>query len=62
MHGTVDNMITVPHAEMLVKDLGGEGLGVKRVIFQGRGHVLLMEERAAIARLITDMVERTEAM
>ncbi|KAL9106019.1 MAG: hypothetical protein Q9187_008620 [Circinaria calcarea] len=61
VHGTVDNMITVPHAETLVKELGGEDLGVKRVIFQGRGHVLLMEERAAFAKLITDMIERTEA-
>ena len=62
VHGTIDNMITVPHAEVLVKELGGEDSGVKKRIFQGRGHVLLMEERAEVARLITDIIERTDAM
>lgn len=62
IHGTIDNMITVPHAEILVKELGGEDSGVKKTIFQGRGHVLPVEERAEIARLITDIIEKTDAM
>lgn len=62
MHGTIDNMITVPHAEVLVKDLGGEASGVKRIIFEGRGHVLPMEERQEFAKLIEDIVAKTEAL
>jgi len=62
MHGTIDNMITVPHAEVLVKDLGGEASGVKRIIFEGRGHVLPMEERKEFARLIADIVAKTDLL
>jgi pimeloyl-ACP methyl ester carboxylesterase len=62
MHGTIDNMITVSHAEVLVKDLGGEASGVKRIMFEGRGHVLPMEERKEFARLIADIVAKTEAV
>ena len=62
VHGTIDNMITVPHAEVLVRELGGEESGVKKTIIKGRGHVLPVEERAEIARLITDIIEKTEAM
>lgn len=62
MHGTIDNMITVPHAEVLVKDLGGEESGVKRIIFDGRGHVLPMEERREFARLVADIVAKAEAL
>ena len=62
VHGTIDNMITAAHAEMLVRDLGGEERGVTRIIFPGRGHVLPMEEREEFARLIVAMIEKTEAM
>ncbi|MCJ1244200.1 hypothetical protein MMC30_001398 [Trapelia coarctata] len=62
MHGTTDNMITVPHAEVLVRELGGEGSGVKRIIYEGRGHVLIMEERREFAKLIEDIVAKTEAL
>ena len=62
VHGTIDKMITVPHAEVLVKELGGEESGVKRIIFQDRGHALMLEERREFARLVTEMVQRTEAM
>ena len=62
MHGDLDNMITVPHADILTHDLGGEEQGIKRTIFEGRGHVLFWEEREAFKQLIVDLVEKTEAM
>ena len=62
MHGTVDRMISVPHADILVHDLGGEESGVSKVIFQGRGHVLLMEERKEFARLIANFVDKCSAV
>ena len=60
LHGTVDRMITPPHADVLVRDLGGEGNGVTKVIFEDRGHVLLLEERAKLRELIANLVERAE--
>ena len=62
MHGTIDNMITPPHAEVLVRELGGEEVGVTKYIFEGRGHVLMLEEREEFARLIAALIEKTEAM
>jgi len=61
MHGTVDNMLTVPHAEVLAKELG-EGDGVTKRIFQERGHVLMWEEREEFRRLISALVDKTENM
>lgn len=62
VHGDIDRMITVPHAEMLVRELGGEEGGVKRVIFEERGHGLPMEERGELKRLVEELVERTERL
>lgn len=62
VHGTVDQMITPPHGEVLVKELGGEERGVKRVVFEGKGHALMMEERRAFTKLVGEFVEKTEAM
>ena len=62
VHGTIDNMITAAHAEILFRDLGGEGSGVTKIIFPRRGHVLPMEERDEFARLIAAMIDKTEAM
>ena len=61
-HGTVDNMITVPHAHVLTHDLGGEELGITTTIFERRGHVLFWEEREEFKRLVTALVEKTQAM
>lgn len=61
MHGTIDNMITVPHAEVLAKELG-EDEGVTKTIFQGRGHVLMWEEREEFRRLLSGLIEKTENM
>lgn len=61
MHGTVDNMITVPHAEVLAKELG-EDKGVKKRIFQERGHVLMWEEREEFRNLVASLIEKTTEM
>lgn len=60
-HGTTDNLITVPHGEILAKELG-ENMGVTKRIFEGRGHYLPIEERAEFRKLIEGIVEKTEAM
>ena len=62
IHGTVDNLITVPHGEVLAKELGGEEMGVTKRIFEGRGHYVPIEERAEFRKLIEGIVEKTEAM
>lgn len=55
-------MITYPHAQALVRELGGEERGVTKYIFEGRGHVLMLEERKEFARLIAAFIEKTEGM
>ncbi|MCJ1474910.1 hypothetical protein MMC13_003570 [Lambiella insularis] len=60
LHGTIDNMITVPHGETLVKELGGEESGVTRKVFEGRGHVLPIEERREFGKLIEQLVVKTQ--
>ena len=62
MHGTIDNMITYPHAEVLVKELGGEDSGLTKVVFKGRGHVIPLEERKEFAKIISDLVAKTEGL
>lgn len=59
LHGTVDNMITVPHGETLARELG-EDQGVTKVIVEGRGHVLNFEEEKLYQGLLEKMVEKTE--
>ena len=62
IHGTLDNLITVPHGEVLAQELGGEEMGVTKRIFEGRGHYLPLEERVELRKLIEGIVEKTEAM
>jgi len=62
VHGDVDQMITVPHAEVLVRELGGEEGGMTRVVFEGRGHVLPMAEREEFRRLVEGFVDRAEKL
>ena len=62
IHGTVDNLITVPHGEILAKELGGEEMGVTKRIFEGQGHYVPIEDRAKFRTLIEGIVEKTEAM
>ena len=62
IHGTADNLITVPHAEVLVRELGGEERGVEKRIFDGRGHYIPIEEREAFRGLIEGIVGKAEGI
>lgn len=65
VHGTIDNLITFPHAKVLVDGLGGEGEGegeeggVRMVVFEGRGHYIPMEERQKFKDVIAEFIEKT---
>ncbi|KAL8785135.1 MAG: hypothetical protein Q9213_003553 [Squamulea squamosa] len=59
VHGTLDNMITMPHGETLAKELGEEE-GVTKIIVEGRGHVLHLEEQKLYQEVVQRMVEKTE--
>ncbi|KAL8842331.1 MAG: hypothetical protein Q9205_002337 [Flavoplaca limonia] len=59
LHGTVDNMITAPHGEVLARELG-EDQGVTKIIVEGRGHVLHFEEEKLYRGWLEKMVEKTE--
>ena len=60
LHGTIDNLITFPHAKVLVDALGGEDAGVMKVVFEGRGHYIPMEERQRFKRVIESFIEKTK--
>jgi pimeloyl-ACP methyl ester carboxylesterase len=62
LHGTKDRMITFPHAEMLLKGLGGEERGVRKAFFQGQGHVVPIELREEFNQLIEEMVEKGQTL
>ena len=59
LHGSSDNMITVPHGETLARELGEE-LGVTKIIVEGRGHVLHLEEHKLYQEVLQRMIEKTE--
>lgn len=61
LHGTLDNMITVPHGDTLARELGGEE-GVTKIIVEGRGHVLHLEEDKLYRVVLQKMVEKTEKL
>lgn len=52
-------MITQPHGELLVKELGGEEKGVTRCMAEGKGHGLPMEWRRDLTKVIARFVEET---
>lgn len=62
IHGTTDNLITVPHGEVLAKELGGEAMGVTKKIFEGRGHYIPIEDRPGFRMLIEGIIEKTYGM
>ena len=62
VHGTIDNLITPPHAEMLVEGLGGEGSGVTKILFDGRGHYLPLEECEPLGKVLEAMIDKTETL
>ncbi|KAL8682347.1 MAG: hypothetical protein Q9186_001623 [Xanthomendoza sp. 1 TL-2023] len=59
LHGSMDEMISVPHGETLARELGEEE-GVTKIIVQGRGHVLHLEEKILYHEALQRMVEKTE--
>ena len=59
VHGTEDRMITFPHGEVVLKDLGGEESGVTKAFYKGKGHHLPAEERWDFDRRVEEMVEKT---
>ncbi|KAI4262318.1 MAG: hypothetical protein L6R42_002501 [Xanthoria sp. 1 TBL-2021] len=59
LHGTLDNMITAPHGDILARELGGDE-GVTKIIVEGRGHVLHMEEEKLYREVLQKMVEKIE--
>lgn len=62
IHGTDDNLITPPHAEILVRGLGGEEAGIAKHLFEGKGHYLPLEERKEFNRLVERMIEKAAAL
>jgi fermentation-respiration switch protein FrsA (DUF1100 family) len=61
-HGTRDHMIDFVHAEMLLRELGGEQEGVTKSFHEGLGHVGPVEIRKEFKGLIQDRIEKTESM
>lgn len=60
-HGTGDHMITfTPHAELLLKELGGEESGITKYHLPKVGHVGPFEMRKEFNEIIGKMVEKTE--
>ena len=62
MHGSMDNLITFPHGELLFEMLGGEGSGVTKRVFEERGHYLPMEERVEFKKVVAELIDRTEKL
>ena len=57
MHGSEDRMISVPHGEVLAKELG---LDLDR--WDGVGHVLMMEKRVDFNKKMEDIIARCESL
>ena len=51
-------MITPPHGELLVKQLGGESQGVTQCMVEGKGHGLPMEWRRGLTKVVAEFVEK----
>lgn len=62
LHGTEDRMITFPHGEVLLRELGGEGKGVTKAFYEGKGHHIPAEGRWEFNRRVQEMVEKTEKL
>ena len=62
LHGKQDQMINFIHAEMMLRELGGEESGVTKSFHEGLGHVAPFELRQEFKRIIADRIEKTEGM
>jgi len=58
LHGTKDNMITVPHGRKLIEMLQ-PGVGVIR---EGTGHVFMIEEWRWHNEMVKSMIEKGEKL
>lgn len=54
VHGGADKLISIKHGETLAQQLG-----VNKVVLREQGHVLVIEERAEVKRLVTEIVEKS---
>jgi hypothetical protein len=55
-------MINFIHAEMLLKELGGEESGVTKSFHKDVGHIAPYEIRNEFNRIVAERIETTEAM
>ncbi|KAF1350917.1 Alpha/Beta hydrolase protein [Delphinella strobiligena] len=62
VHGGRDRMITFPHGEVLLAELGGQEGGVKKAFFRSQGHVIPIERRQEFNALVEEMIEKTKDM
>lgn len=62
LHGTEDKMLTFPHGQMLLAELGGEEGGVTKKFFEGQGHVVPIERREEFRVIIEEMVQKVQAL
>jgi predicted esterase len=62
IHGGMDRMITFPHAEVLLKGLGGKESGITVHFEPGRGHVLPMEMRKEFNRWVEELIAKSEGL
>lgn len=62
IHGTIDRMIDFVHAEMMLRELGGEEAGVTKAFYEGMGHVMPIEKRKEFKELIAKRIDITEKM
>lgn len=60
VHGMQDRMITFPHGETLLKELGGEERGVTKAFFEDQAHVVPIERREEFHGLIEALVKKTK--
>ena len=60
VHGRHDRMLTFPHGEVLLKDLGGEEGGVTKVFFDDQGHVIPIEQRKTFNALVEKLIEKVK--
>ena len=61
-HGESDAMIDFVHAEMLFKELGGDGSGVIKSFHPAIGHIAPYQMRKEFHDIIADRIEETTAM
>jgi len=62
IHGTADKMITFPHGEALLEELGGENGGIKWIKLDGEAHGVPAERRKEFQGWVEELIERTRAL